>query len=131
VVTFEQFVADVRRRARLDSDGAAESASRATLRVLAERLPAPRREALGRALPAPLCDDLARPGVATRNFPVREFFNRVARADVCVGSAQQARPRAAAVIATLRDTLPVDLYDDLVDQLPPDYYQVLDAPTAA
>ena len=131
MVTFEKFVTDVQRRARLDSAEAAESAARATLRVLAERLPAPRREALAGALPAPLCDDLSRPGVATRQFPVREFFNRVARADVCSATSQEARPRAAAVIATLRDTLPVQLYDDLVDQLPPDYYQVLDAPSAA
>lgn len=129
-MTYAKFVGEVQRRADLPSAELAEQMSRATLRALAERLPVERRRVVADALPLPLSEDLQHPGAGHRQFRVRELYNRIARANPGV-EPRRVSASAGAVVSVLRDTLPVDVYDELVDLLPPDYYRLLEWGSAA
>lgn len=125
MITHQKFVREVKRRARLSSLELAEQLTRSTLRALAERLPAERREGVATALPFPLSEDLRHAGARHRQFRVRELYARIARTNPGVDPAVIAESVAAA-ISVLRDALPVAHYDELVDLLPPDYYHLLE-----
>jgi uncharacterized protein (DUF2267 family) len=84
-VQHDQFVGQVQARARLASRGAAETATRASLETLAERIPSPLAENLAAQLPTEIGEhlrrvayapDLPRTGVRMSR---QEFFDRVAR----------------------------------------------------
>ncbi|NYI06029.1 DUF2267 domain-containing protein [Allostreptomyces psammosilenae] len=80
----DTFIGQVQARARLDSRGAAETATRASLETLAERIPAPLAENLAAQLPHEIGEHLRRvthaadePGTGIR-MSRHEFFERVA-----------------------------------------------------
>jgi uncharacterized protein (DUF2267 family) len=81
----EQFMGQVQARARLDSQGAAESATRATLETLAERVPSSLAENLAAQLPREVGEHLRRissaPDVPQTGVRMsrQEFFDRVAQ----------------------------------------------------
>ena len=81
----DTLIGQVQARARLDSRGAAEAATRATLETLAERIPAPLADNLAAQLPREIAEHLRRveaapdqPETGVR-MRYREFFDRVAR----------------------------------------------------
>ncbi|WP_369207297.1 DUF2267 domain-containing protein [Streptomyces sp. PU-14G] len=81
----DEFIGQVQARAHLNSRGAAEAGTRATLETLAERIPAPMAEKLAAQLPTELGEHLRRVEFAP-DEPVtgvrmdrHEFFDRVAR----------------------------------------------------
>ncbi|MGW0826135.1 YbhB/YbcL family Raf kinase inhibitor-like protein [Streptomyces sp. NPDC002845] len=81
----EEFIGQVQSRARLDSRGAAERATRATLETLGERIPAGLAEKLAAQLPQEIAEHLRRiekapdvPGTGV-HMSGHEFFERVAR----------------------------------------------------
>ncbi|RKN39498.1 DUF2267 domain-containing protein [Streptomyces hoynatensis] len=81
----DTFIGQVQSRARLDSRGSAEAASRATLETLAERIPAALADNLAAQLPTEIGEHLRRVASApdqlatgTRMQP-DEFFDRVAQ----------------------------------------------------
>jgi len=82
---YETFLGQVQARARLDSPGAAETATRASLETLAERVPATLAENLAAQLPREVGDNLRRvahaPDGTSRGIRMssQEFFDRVAR----------------------------------------------------
>lgn len=81
----DTFIGQVQNRAHLDSRGAAEAATRATLETLAERVPAGLATNLAAQLPIEINEHLRRvaaaPDEPTSGMPMdkREFFDRVAR----------------------------------------------------
>ncbi|MEU5837963.1 DUF2267 domain-containing protein [Streptomyces diacarni] len=81
----DEFIGQMQARAHLNSRGAAEAGTRATLETLAERIPAPMAEKLAAQLPTELGEHLRRVEFAP-DEPVtgvrmdrHEFFDRVAR----------------------------------------------------
>ncbi|MFF8842066.1 DUF2267 domain-containing protein [Streptomyces sp. NPDC015127] len=81
----DTFIGQVQDRAHLDSRGAAEAATRATLETLAERVPAGLADNLAAQLPAEIGEHLRRvvtapdqPATGAR-MTNREFFDRVAQ----------------------------------------------------
>jgi len=80
----DEFIGQVQARARLSSRGAAETATRATLETLAERIQAPMADNLAAQLPMEIGEHLRRveaapdePRTGTR-MSRQEFFERVA-----------------------------------------------------
>ncbi|MBA2950564.1 DUF2267 domain-containing protein [Streptomyces himalayensis] len=81
----DEFIGQVQARARLDSRGAAEAATRATLETLAERIPAGLSENVAAQLPQEIGEHMRRVETSP-DHPVtgvrmtrQEFFDRVAR----------------------------------------------------
>lgn len=81
----DTFIGQVQARARLSSRGAAETATRATLETLAERVPAPFAENLAAQLPHEIGEHLRRVATAADQpatgvrMSRHEFFDRVAQ----------------------------------------------------
>jgi uncharacterized protein (DUF2267 family) len=81
----DTFIGQVQARARLDSRGAAETATRATLETLAERIPATLADNLAEQLPREIGEHLRRVAVAQDQpdtgvrMDRNEFLDRVAR----------------------------------------------------
>ncbi|GAA4896786.1 DUF2267 domain-containing protein [Streptomyces coeruleoprunus] len=81
----DTFIGQVQHRAHLDSRGAAETATRATLETLAERVPAGLADKLAAQLPREIGESLRRVATAPDqpatgvHMSNREFFDRVAR----------------------------------------------------
>ncbi|MGP3966330.1 DUF2267 domain-containing protein [Streptomyces sp. 6N223] len=81
----DQFMGQVQARARLDSRGAAEAATRASLETLAERIPSSLAENLAAQLPLEVGEHLRRvayaPDVPQTGVRMsrQEFFDRVAQ----------------------------------------------------
>ncbi|WP_175412560.1 DUF2267 domain-containing protein [Streptomyces sp. TRM64462] len=80
----DTFIGQVQHRAHLDSRGAAETATRATLETLAERVPAGLADKLAAQLPREVGENLRRVATAPdqpatgMHMSNREFFERVA-----------------------------------------------------
>lgn len=81
----DEFIGQVQSRARLDSRGAAERATRATLETLAERIPAGLADKLTAQLPQEIGEHLRRVEAAPDELTTgvrmsrQEFFDRVAQ----------------------------------------------------
>jgi uncharacterized protein (DUF2267 family) len=81
----DQFIGQVQARARLDSRGAAEAATRASLETLAERVPSSLADNLAAQLPTEVGEHLRRvvsaPDVPETGIRMsrQEFFDRVAQ----------------------------------------------------
>lgn len=81
----DTFIGQVQHRAHLESRGAAETATRATLETLAERVPAGLADKLAAQLPKEIGENLRRVATAPDqpttgvHMSNREFFDRVAQ----------------------------------------------------
>lgn len=78
----DAFIGQVQARARLDSRGAAETATRATLETLAERIPSDLAEDVAAQLPAEIRENVRRITVdaeSVERFGQDEFMSRVAQ----------------------------------------------------
>lgn len=115
---YSDFIGQVQSRARMDSQGAAVKATRATLETLAERLAGNQPKHLAAQLPEEIGTYLGETGQGD-SFSVQEFYNRVAnRENVDTTDAQF---HARAVIDVIRDAISGGELDHVRDQLPDDY----------
>lgn len=119
---FPLFVEAVARRAELPADEAA-TVSRAVLQTLADRITADETTDLAAQLPDDVGGYLEPAGTTTTGGAV-DFLYRVAeRAAVDPAVAEVG---AVAVLATLRDTVTVGEFHDLVAQLPKGFDAMVD-----
>lgn len=125
----DDFIGQVQDRAQLDSRGAAESATRASLETLAERIPPPLADHLAAQLPDEVGEHLRRvatapdlPATGIRMSP-EEFFERVgARARSDAPRAQQEAQSVMSVVddatqGALMDKIRQSVGHDLADEL--------------
>jgi uncharacterized protein (DUF2267 family) len=112
-----QFLVTVQQKAAI-SRHAAETAARATLETLAERLSAGEARDIAERLPPELVPYLPPHGDAEA-FEVDEFFRRVAEREGV--DALTAERHAAAVFVTLRRVVPQNEIDDMAAELSKDY----------
>jgi uncharacterized protein (DUF2267 family) len=112
---YDQFIESVSQRTGLPRD-TAETLTRATLQVLAERLSGGEAQDLQAQMPKELKNDLAVPKQKpAESFGAAEFTRRVAgRAGV---DESTARTGAAAVLATIGEAVTPGEFDDVLSQL--------------
>jgi uncharacterized protein (DUF2267 family) len=121
-VQYDEFIAAVADRAGLARDQA-EALTHATLRVLAERLSGGEAEDLRSQLPKQLQEDLLPPQENAQGFGVDEFARRVAqRTGIAEADAATA---AAAVLATIRDSVTAGEFDDVMAQLGQEFAELI------
>jgi uncharacterized protein (DUF2267 family) len=119
-----EFLETVRMRAGLPSKAAAERLVASTLDSLTPRLNEPVRGIIADALPADLGAPL-RKRADRRTYPVREFYRRLSRR-LGESDTEFARRGSRAVLSVIRDHLPVETFDLLLDELPQDYVNLVD-----
>lgn len=120
----DELIGLVQERARLDSRGAAETATRATLETLAERLGGGLPQNLGGQLPPEIGRhlDVDR----TERFEVDEFFDRVAERETAGVGKPQAAFHARAVLSVVDEATTGGQLDRVREQLTPEWSQVFD-----
>jgi uncharacterized protein (DUF2267 family) len=121
-VKAHDLVSAVSKSAGLSEHAHAESAVRATLAVLGQRLSTEARD-LAAQLPPELAGAVPTDG-ATERFGLEEFYRRVADREGSGCTPEQARQHARAVTAGLREALG-EQYSHLLAQLPDDYADLM------
>lgn len=122
-VKYDEFVAQVQRRANLGSRGEAERAIRATLETVAERLSGGEPKDLASQLPAEIAVYLQQPfaGVG-EGFSLDEFFRRVSERESV--DLPVAALHARIVIAVLSESVTMGEIENVRAQLPADIRQL-------
>lgn len=120
----DEFIGLVQDRARLDSRGAAESAARATLETLAERLAGGLPRTIGDQLPQEIGRHLD--SDRTESFGVDEFWQRVADRESGDVDLPEAAFHARAVLSVVAEAITGDQLDRAADQLTPEYADLFD-----
>lgn len=118
----DEFIDLVRERLG-ESRDVAERASRATLETLGQRLPADEAEDLAAQLPPPLAAFLQHTAAQDEEFPVAEFYERVAELGDL--DPEESEDLAKAVLAVLDDAVSAGQVTDLISTLPADYGDLL------
>jgi uncharacterized protein (DUF2267 family) len=122
-VKYEEFIDAVADRTALPRDEA-ETLTRATLRVLAERLSGGEADDLRAQLPKQLQVDLLSPREEAEAFDAEEFARRVSQrsgldeADAGAG--------VLAVLATIRDAVSPGEFQDVLSQLGREFAELID-----
>lgn len=122
----DEFMGLVQQRARLDSRGAAEQATRATLTTLAERFAGGLPSNLGDQLPPEIGRYLAEHEGEAERFELDEFYSRVAEAETSGVDEPDAALHARAVLSVLQDAVDDSAFQKLEGQLPPELGELLD-----
>ena len=122
---YEEFIGKVRHRARLGSSQEAESAVRATLETLAERLHGNEAEHLAAQLPPEVALYLETPYVGVEeNYSLDDFFQRVSeREGVAFGEASY---HARVITGLIAESVTMGEIEDVRAQLPPDFAQLFE-----
>lgn len=120
----DRLIASVRETAGIATTEESESAVRATLRTLGERLVGGETRDLASQLPPALARELPEEGPGER-FDLEEFYARVARYEGSEHDMREARRHARAVAAVLRTALSGSEFEDLAAQLPSEYDDLL------
>lgn len=120
----DEFIGRVQQRARLDSRGAAETATRATLETLAERLGGGLPQNLGAQLPAEIGRhlDVDR----TERFELDDFYQRVAQRETTGVELPEAAFHARAVLSVVDEAVTGDQLDRVREQLATEWEPVFD-----
>lgn len=123
-MVYEDFIDAVARRAGVPADQAATIA-RATLETLADRISGGEAEDLADQLPRGLDDHLRKPPTRenAEPFGLGDFVQRVkvrAGVDTALASAG-----VRAVLTTLREAVAGDEFEDMVAQLPKEFWEVI------
>lgn len=123
---FHEFLGQVQNRARLSSLGDAETATRATLETLRERLTGGEPKDVASQLPDEIGKYFYAPGQEEgERFDLSEFFRRVSSR---VGIAEQdAAFQARAVIEVLQEAVTPGQIGDIRNQLTEDYQRLFEA----
>ena len=118
---YDELIALVAERTGL-FDGEAADLTRATLATLAERLSGDEVRELAARLPSPLHDALLPTGEEAEAFSFDEFVNRVAERTRSKSIVSETAVEA--VMATLRDAVTPDEFDDILGELPKDFHRL-------
>ena len=120
---YDEFIGQVRHRARLGSHGEAERATRATLETLAERLAGGEARDLASQLPPELAGYLQSPdaGIGAK-LTLEEFFALVSERE-CV-DLEEATFHARVVIGVLTEAVSMGEIKDVRVQLPAAFAQL-------
>ncbi|MEU6206768.1 DUF2267 domain-containing protein [Micromonospora sp. WP24] len=119
-----EFIDSVAMRLRTSSEQAT-AITRATLTTLAERIESGEAKDLAALLPEELQGYAHGPAGETGRFSFDSFVNQVSgRAEV---DSSTARDGVRAVFDTLREAIPPGAYDDVITQLPADFWQLTDS----
>jgi uncharacterized protein (DUF2267 family) len=121
-MTYDEFIKAVEERAHTPRDEA-ERVTRATLETLSERVTGGEAQDLASQLPKPLQDPL-QPHNGAESFGLDEFERRVSdRAGVPVSKADD---DVRAVLTTVREAVSGGEFDDLMEQLPDEFWNVIE-----
>ncbi|KPM54808.1 hypothetical protein CcI49_07655 [Frankia sp. CcI49] len=120
----DELVSVVRETGRMDSVEHAETAIRATLAVLGERLSGGETKDLASQLPPALARALPPSGRGER-FGLDEFYRRVAEREGGGCDRAHARQHARAVVAALKTSVSPNEFEDVAGQLPHGYDELL------
>ncbi|MFI6266568.1 DUF2267 domain-containing protein [Micromonospora sp. NPDC051006] len=119
-----EFIDSVAKRLRTSAEQAT-AITRATLTTLAERIEGGEAKDLAAQLPEELSGYAYGPPGETGRFSFNSFISQVSgRAEV---DAAAARDGVRAVFDILREALPPGAYDDIVTQLPQEFWQLTDS----
>jgi uncharacterized protein (DUF2267 family) len=123
---FHEFLGQVQSRARLGSLGDAETATRATLETLRERLAGGEPKDVAAQLPTEIAKYFEAPQREDpERFDVKEFFRRVSdRASV---EAEDAAFQSRAVLEVLQEAVSPGEVSDIRAQLTDDYQPLFEA----
>lgn len=125
-MTHDQFIGEVQSRARLASRGEAERAVRATLSTLAERLAGGEADDLAAQLPAEIAEHLrGHEGEEFERMSLQDFYRKVSEREG--REASQAAFHAKAVLSVLREAVSRGEFEDIEQQLPPEFDELLKA----
>jgi uncharacterized protein (DUF2267 family) len=126
---YDEFIAEVRRRARLATTEEAENATRATLQTLAERIEFDEVKDLVSQLPRELAMYMQSPttGIA-ESFSLDEFFHRISEREGV--DLADATFHARIVAALLSEVVTVGEIEDVRAQLPPDFAKLFEVENA-
>lgn len=113
-----EFIERVQQQARLSERETAVLATEATLRTLGERVSPDVSQALAQHLPAEM-STILRQSAGGKQFPLQQFFKRVATYESC--NLSQAVHHARAVIIVLLQTLPARSIRQLKQHLPKEF----------
>lgn len=122
----DDFIGTVQHRARLDSRGAAEAATRATLETLGERLAGGKPSNLGGQLPQEIRLHLERHDGPSDAFGLQEFYGRVADREGPGIELPQAAFHARAVLSVVDEAVGGAGVHDVVEELGEDYGHLFD-----
>jgi uncharacterized protein (DUF2267 family) len=125
-VKHDEFIGHVQQRARLDSRGAAEQATRAVLETLGERLGGGEPSDLAAQLPPEIGRHLEQHENGSERYDLNAFYERVAERQNPGADVPQAAHHARAVLSVVRDAVSEGLADDLRQQLPEEYTEIVD-----
>lgn len=120
----DEFIGLVQDRARLDSRGAAETATRATLQTLGERLAGGLPTNLGAQLPPEIGRHLDQEH--TERFDVKDFWNRVAERETPGVETPEAAFHSRAVLSVVAEATTGDQLERVKEHLPDDYAELFD-----
>ncbi|MDT3442345.1 MULTISPECIES: DUF2267 domain-containing protein [unclassified Pseudofrankia] len=120
----DQLVSAIRVTGGFESARQAETAMRATLTVLGERISGGETRNLASQLPAAFAEALPPRGGGER-FDVQEFYRRVAQLEGDACTEPKARRHARAVVAALKASVSPSEFEDVAGQLPADYADLL------
>lgn len=120
----DEFIGQVQDRARLDSRGAAEAVTRATLETLADRLAGGLPENLGSQLPPEIGRHLSQG--RGESFEIDEFWRRVADREPYEVEVPETAFQTRAVLSVVDEAVTGDQLDRIRDQLTPDWEQLFD-----
>lgn len=127
----DEFIGKVQHEAQLDSRGAAESAARATLETLAERLAGGEPSDLASQLPPELGLYLRRTEGAQQgaadDYDAAEFCRRVAERSMAATDAGEGADQAKAVFTVLAEAVSPGQLDHVRTQLPSDFGELFKA----
>jgi uncharacterized protein (DUF2267 family) len=126
VMTHDEFVGQVQARARLGSRGAAETAIRATLETLAERLEGGIADNIAAQLPQEIAHHL-RADVPFTRMSLDEFFGRVHSREGEGVDRPEAVFHSRAVIEVLQEALSQGAVEKLRQQLPAEFTPLFEA----
>lgn len=124
MVQYQEFVQRVEEQiaatqSATDTQGAAESAITATLETLSERLTGDETSDIAAQLPGELQAPLQRTAKEAEEFPLEEFYGRVAEREGV--DIETARQDASAVMTVLGLALTPGQLDDVMAQLPEEF----------
>jgi uncharacterized protein (DUF2267 family) len=120
----DEFIERVQDRARLDSGGAAETATRATLETLAERLAGGLPGNLGAQLPPESGRHLEQPG--GERFEIGGFWQRVADRETAGVDVPEAAFHSRAVLSVVAEAVSGDQLQRVREHLPDDWADLFD-----
>jgi uncharacterized protein (DUF2267 family) len=127
-VKHDEFIGQVQQRARLDSRGAAEAATRATLETLGERLSGGAAENLAAQLPPEIGEHLRRTASGTGDqIDLEDFFDRITQREGTGVDEPQAVFHARCVLEVVDEATTGNLLGKLKEQLPAEYERLFSA----